>query len=265
MTRPLEFVPTVLDPLVPAPPPPRHAVGATLREALTHVFYDGRRIRAVLLIGLLLTALATWLAPKRYVAEASLLLRLGREYIYTPEVGDAAPGAPVAYDREQTLQAEARILTSRDTLEAALAQLGVAAVYPRLAAQGLDPAAQRAKALLAMDKALETAEKELRDEISRIEKDETLDDRSREVQVSQKEQQLNRQLEVRKEQLERDVNSRVRRSAVEMKREVRRVENTVRIVACIVPAILPICFGMLFLGMRNLAEQQSINPNRRKS
>lgn len=117
----------------------------------------------------------------------------------------------------------------------------------------------------AMDEALKTAETELRDEISRIEKDETLDDRSREVQVSQKEQQLNRQLEVRKEQLERDVSSRVRRSAMEMKREVRRVENTVRIVACIVPAILPICFGMLFLGMRNLAEQQSINPNRRKS
>ncbi len=124
---------------------------------------------------------------------------------------------------------------------------------------------QEKEAQAAMDKALETAEKELRDEISRIEKDETLDDRSREVQVSQKEQQLSRQLEVRKEQLERDVNSQIRKSALEMKREVRRVENTVRIVACIVPAILPICFGMLFLGMRNLAEQQSINPNRRKS
>jgi hypothetical protein len=121
------------------------------------------------------------------------------------------------------------------------------------------------EAQAAMDEALKTAETELREEIGRIEKDETLDDRSREVQVSQKEQQLNRQLEVRKEQLERDVSSRVRRSAMEMKREVRRVENTVRIVACIVPAILPICFGMLFLGMRNLAEQQSINPNRRKS
>jgi ABC-2 type transport system permease protein len=121
------------------------------------------------------------------------------------------------------------------------------------------------EAQASMDEALKTAEAELREEIGRIEKDETLDDRSREVQVSQKEQQLNRQLEVRKEQLERDVSSRVRRSAMEMKREVRRVENTVRIVACIVPAILPICFGMLFLGMRNLAEQQSINPNRRKS
>ena len=116
-----------------------------------------------------------------------------------------------------------------------------------------------------MDKVLADAEKELRDEIKKIEEDQTLDDRSREVQLTQKEQQLNRQLEVQKEQLERDVNSRVRKSALEMKREVRRVENTVRIAACILPAILPICFGMLFLGMRNVAETQSINPNRRKS
>lgn len=155
MTRSLEFAPTVLDHAVPAPPPPRHAVGATLREALTHLFYDGRRIRAVLLLGLLITAAATWLAPKRYVAEASLLLRLGREYIYTPEVGDTSPGAPVAYDREQTLQAEARILTSRDTLEAALGELGVAAVYPKLAEEEADAGLQRAKAVLAMEKALE--------------------------------------------------------------------------------------------------------------
>jgi ABC-2 type transport system permease protein len=116
-----------------------------------------------------------------------------------------------------------------------------------------------------MDKVLKDAEKELRDEIRKIEEDQTLDDRGREVQLTQKEQQLNRQLEVQKEQLEREVNSRVRKSALEMKREVRRVENTVRIVACIIPAILPICFGMLFLGMRNVAEQQSISPNRRKS
>jgi len=116
-----------------------------------------------------------------------------------------------------------------------------------------------------MDKVLSEAEKELRDEIKKIEEDQALDDRGREVQLTQKEQQLNRQLEVQKEQLEREVNSRVRKSALEMKREVRRVENTVRIVACIIPAILPICFGMLFLGMRNIAEQQSINPNRRKS
>lgn len=116
-----------------------------------------------------------------------------------------------------------------------------------------------------MDEQLKKAEEELRAEIAKIEENTTLDARSKDVQLRQKEQELNRKLELQKEQLERQLNARVRKSGLEMKREIRRVENTVKIVACILPAILPICFGMLFLGLRNLAEQQSINPNRRKS
>lgn len=156
MNRQLDFAPTVMDLGLPAtqPVPPRTPAGATLREVLTHVFYDGKRIRAVLLLGLLLTALATYMAPKRYVAEAALLLRLGREYIYTPEVGDTVPGAPVAYDREQTLLAESRILTSQDTLEAALDKLDVAQLYPAIAQGGGDAVSQRTQALLAMEKSL---------------------------------------------------------------------------------------------------------------
>lgn len=116
-----------------------------------------------------------------------------------------------------------------------------------------------------MDQTLEKAEEELRSEIKKIQDDQTLDDRGREVMVRTKEEQLNRQLEVQRDQLERDLNARVRKSALEMKREVRRIENTIKFVACLIPAVLPICFGMLFLGIRNLAEQQSINPNRRRT
>ena len=116
-----------------------------------------------------------------------------------------------------------------------------------------------------MDEQLKKAEEELRAEIKKIEENPQLDARSKDVQMQQKEQQLNRQLALQKEQLERQLNSRVRKSGLEMKREIRRVESTVKIVACIIPAILPVCFGMLFLGLRNLAEQQSINPSRRKS
>ena len=115
-----------------------------------------------------------------------------------------------------------------------------------------------------MDEKLQQAEKKLRDAMEEIESDTSLDSRSRDVQLAQLEEKLNRQLEVQRRELERDVNGRIRRAGLEMKREVRRVENTVRIVACVAPAILPICFGMLFLGMRNLAESQSISPGRRR-
>lgn len=116
-----------------------------------------------------------------------------------------------------------------------------------------------------MDSTLKKAEDELRAEIKKIQDSADLDDNSKELMVRTKEEQLSRQLENQREQLERDLNAQVRKSALEMKREVRRVENTVKIVACLIPVILPICFGMLFLGIRNLAEQQSINPNRRRT
>ncbi|MFO0978428.1 MAG: Gldg family protein [Planctomycetaceae bacterium] len=116
-----------------------------------------------------------------------------------------------------------------------------------------------------MDETLKKAEDELRSEIRKIQDDQGLDDRGKELMVRTKEEQLNRQLEVQRDQLERDLNSRVRKAALEMKRQVRRVENTVKITACLIPAILPVCFGMLLLGIRNLAEQQSINPNRRRT
>ena len=112
---------------------------------------------------------------------------------------------------------------------------------------------------------LKKAEQELRDEIKKISENEALDPTSKDFQLQQKEQQVNRRLKLEKDALERQLNAKVRKSGLEMKREIRRIENTVRILACIIPAILPICFGMLFLGLRNLAEQQSINPNRRKS
>ena len=115
-----------------------------------------------------------------------------------------------------------------------------------------------------MDEKLKQAETKLRDAMAEIEGNASLDSRSRDVQLAQLEEKLNRQLDVQRQELERDVNGRIRRAGLEMKREVRRVENTVRIVAWVAPAILPICFGMLFLGMRNLAESQSISPGRRR-
>lgn len=140
-------------PLLDAPPV-APARGATLREILTTVFHDRWRIGSVLLIGLLLTGIAATLAPKQYTAEASLLLRLGREYFYTPEVGDPAAGSPVAYDREQTLLAESKILTSRDLKESVIRKMGAATVFPKLSGAAGSPEQQGA-AVLAFERALD--------------------------------------------------------------------------------------------------------------
>ena len=133
------------------------ATGSSLREVLTHLMADRWRIGSVFLLGLVLTVVAAYLAPKHYVADASLLLRLGREYIYTPEVGSTDNATPIAYDREQSQAAESRILLSRDLHEAVLDKLGDATVYPELAAAIPDPAKRRAQALVAFGNAV-TAE-----------------------------------------------------------------------------------------------------------
>lgn len=103
-----------------------------LRNGLASFFHDRRRIGSVFLLGLLLTALAAAMAPTKYTSSAELLLRLGREYIYKPELGAASGNSPVAYDREETLLAESRILTSRDLMESVLDRMGNTTVFPQL-------------------------------------------------------------------------------------------------------------------------------------
>jgi uncharacterized protein involved in exopolysaccharide biosynthesis len=123
-----------------------------LREMLTHVFRDRWRIALVFALGMLLTVIAALLPAKKYTAEAALLLRLGREYIYTPELGDMQGGAPIAYDREQLQLAEVKILTSRDLTEQVLDKMGLAALYPGLA-DG-DPEKSRNASVLSFERAL---------------------------------------------------------------------------------------------------------------
>lgn len=148
--------PADLDAIGHGPPGLAHANHpTTLRDLVAAAYHDRRRIAIALLLGLLLTAVAASLTPRRYTAEASLLLRLGREYVYTPEVGDPNAAQPLTYDREQTLLAEAKILSSRDVIESVVDKLGVAGIYPALAGSGEPPAQQRARASLLLERSLD--------------------------------------------------------------------------------------------------------------
>jgi len=124
-----------------------------LRDILTQAFRDRWRIALTFGLCMLLTVIAALLPAKKYTSEAALLLRLGREYIYTPEVGDPQSGMPVAYDREQILLAEAKILGSRDLKESVLSKVGTLALYPNLS--GLPTDRQRDAGVDAFDKGLQ--------------------------------------------------------------------------------------------------------------
>lgn len=115
-----------------------------------------------------------------------------------------------------------------------------------------------------MDDKLAEARKELQKEVDSVLQQDDLDRRSKEQKLKTKEEQLNRQLAFQQEELEREKNARIRKAGLAMIRQVRKIENRVKFVAYLAPAVLPICFGLLFLGLRNLSESQNINPDRRR-
>ncbi len=126
----------------------------TLREFMASAFRDGKWLLVAFLGPILLAVvLASSMAPT-YETKSTLMVRLGREHIYQPEVGEAnAP--PIAINREETLRSELNILTSRDLQEKVINEIGVHRFAPKLA----PTAAKSGKrwqdlALLQMDEAL---------------------------------------------------------------------------------------------------------------
>ena len=78
----------------------------------------------------------------RYPAHASLLVRLGPEYVYQPNVGDAGRGAIPTND--QLVQSEVEILNSQELRRRVIDELGMAEVMPSRAKAYADaPAAKK--------------------------------------------------------------------------------------------------------------------------
>ncbi len=127
----------------------------TLRDLLTIAFHDRKRIGVALLAGLLLTLIVVAAMPKKYTADASLLLRLGREYLYTPETGDPSTAQPLPYDREQTLVAEAKILTSLDVMQSVVTKMGVANIYPGITTNRTATPLEQSQAVMALERAID--------------------------------------------------------------------------------------------------------------
>ncbi|WP_028311354.1 GumC family protein [Derxia gummosa] len=122
----------------------------TLREFLVIAFRDRRKILTGFFLTLTLGVSASFLPKPSYTADTSLLLRLGREYVYRPETGDVSNAAPIAYDREQTLRSEVEILMSRDNFQAVLDKLGVELLYPKIAAGSGTDDEKKTAALIAL-------------------------------------------------------------------------------------------------------------------
>ncbi|MEO8324615.1 MAG: GNVR domain-containing protein [Nitrospirota bacterium] len=65
-----------------------------------------------------------------YEAHATLMVKMGREHMYRPEVGSTGPA--ISYDQNRIMESEIQILSSRDLAEGVLIKLGVESLYPDL-------------------------------------------------------------------------------------------------------------------------------------
>ncbi|MCA9066057.1 MAG: hypothetical protein KDA96_23475, partial [Planctomycetaceae bacterium] len=115
-----------------------------------------------------------------------------------------------------------------------------------------------------MDEEIDKYEKGQEEAIAELEANTEMDANSKRVRLQQMREELRNKLESRRDELETNLNDQIRKEGLRMRQEIRRVERRVQLFAWVVPAVIPICLGMFFLGLRGLAESNSVNPSRRR-
>jgi uncharacterized protein involved in exopolysaccharide biosynthesis len=118
----------------PAPLSPAAAGGwasrprYTTQDFVVLLWRDRALLAAVFLSIFLLGVIGAFLVQTHYLAQTSILVRLGQEYVYEPTVGDAARGA--IPNTDQLVQSEVEILTSAELKRRVLQSLGMARAFP---------------------------------------------------------------------------------------------------------------------------------------
>lgn len=104
----------------------------SLRDILTILFRQKRTILAVWISTILLATVVAFLMTPIFEARTSILVKLGREHIYRPEVGNTGAIPQIAFESKSTIKSEIVILTSPDVIRSVIQQLDVEKLYPKL-------------------------------------------------------------------------------------------------------------------------------------
>lgn len=98
------------------------------RDVLNVLFKHQRKIIATFLLIVGAVAVYSFTSTPLYEAKASLMIKVGREYVYRPEVGEERP--QMLLSREDLVNSELEILTSRDLAAKVIETIGVDRLYP---------------------------------------------------------------------------------------------------------------------------------------
>jgi len=101
-----------------------------LREFMTVIFKYKAMILAVFFTVVVTVTVASFLITPVYESESSVLVKIGREYMIRPEVGNNAP--VMVLNQEEVTNSEIQILSSRDLTEKVITTLKLEKIYPKL-------------------------------------------------------------------------------------------------------------------------------------
>jgi uncharacterized protein involved in exopolysaccharide biosynthesis len=118
----------------------------SVRELLSAVFRNVRWIAIALIVPPVVAVILAFALPKVYQADAKLLIKPGREFMPTTNMGQNEYGLP-ASTMSEIVKSEVEILNSKDLAESTLKTVSVATLYPDLAALPDDVALVRAVTL----------------------------------------------------------------------------------------------------------------------
>ena len=102
----------------------------SMRDVFTVIFKHQREIIAIFLFFTIISFIVPRMMTPIYQAQSSLMVKIGREHMYSGEVGDHAP--KMAFDLGALIGPEIEILMSRDLSLKVLETLGVRIIYPEI-------------------------------------------------------------------------------------------------------------------------------------
>ena len=133
----------------------------TLRDIFYIIFKHKVKICILFFTVVLTVTVGSFIMSPTYEATSKILLKFGRENVYTPTT-PAGGGSPLVMDlsREERLNSEVEMLTGRNLAEKVIRDLGLEALYPELLEKPLFSFGAPSK-LTPSDRALMVFEKKL--------------------------------------------------------------------------------------------------------
>jgi ABC-2 type transport system permease protein len=109
---------------------------------------------------------------------------------------------------------------------------------------------------------LDASQKAFDKQVDEVKSRTDLDERTKEIQLSNLQDVAQRRLDVRKAVIEDEKQAKIRESKAESERKIRQIENTVRFAAGVLPPLPPLILGLFVWFARLRRENLGANPKR---